>query len=277
MSPDEYCAAKAAPPGSSLSYALRVLPEAKRGAALAVHALCREVGAVAREVVDPGVARVKLGWWRTEVAAAFEGSPHHPVTHALAPAIGAFGLSREPFEALIDGITLDLERPVYAGFAELEQHCRSIAGSVWLLCAQICAHVGAPPRDYAYELGIALQLTSIIRKLGADVRRGRLYIPQSELARFGVEPHELLRGAAPPPFAALMAHLAAHTRSRYAGALARLPAADRRAQRPGLIMVALGKAVLGEVERDGFRVLDHRLALTPALKAWIALKAAWAR
>lgn len=277
MSPDEYCAAKAAPPGSSLSYALRVLPEAKRRAALAVHAFCREVGAVAREVADPGVARVKLGWWRAEVAAAFEGSAHHPVAHALAPAIGAFGLPREPFEELIDGITLDVERPVFADFAELERHCRSIAGSIWFLCAQICDRVGAPPRDFGYELGVALQLTSVIRKLGADVRRGRLYIPQSELARFGVEPHELLRCRAPPTFTALMAHLAAHTRGRYASAFARLPAADRRAQRPGFIMAALGKAVLGEIERDGFRVLDHRLALTPALKAWIALKAAWAR
>jgi phytoene synthase len=277
MSPDEYCAAKAAPLGSSLSYALRVLPEAKRRPALAVHAFCREVREVAREVADPGVARVKLGWWRAEVAAAFEGSPHHPVAQALAPAIGAFGLPREPFEALIDGIAFDLERPLYAGFGELEEHCRRIAGSVWLLCAQICAHAGAPPRDYAYELGVALQLTAIIRKLGADVRQGRLYVPQSELARFGVEAHELLRSRAPPTFTALMAHLAGHARSRYAGALARLSAPDRRAQRPGLIMAALGKAVLVEIERDGFRVLDHRLALTPAVKAWIALKAAWAR
>jgi len=277
MSPDDYCAAKAAPPGSSLAYAMRVLPPVKRKAALAVHAFCREVGEVGREVADPGVARLKLGWWRAEVSAAFEGRPQHPVAHALAPAIGAFELPRELFDALIDGVTLDLERPLYPGFAELDEQCGRIAGSAWLLCAEICGHADAPPRDYAYELGIALQLTSIIRKLGADVRRGRLYVPQNELTRFGIEADELLRGHAPPTFAALMAHLAAHARRRYAGALAALPAADRRAQRPGLVMAALGKALLVEIERDGFRVLEHRLALAPALKAWIAFKAAWIR
>jgi phytoene synthase len=275
MSSDDDCAAAAAPPGSSLAYAMRVLPVAKRKTALAVHAFCREVCEVAREVADPGVASLKLGWWRTEIAAAFEARAQHPVMQALVPGIAAFSLPRSPFDAIIEGVAIDLERRTYSDLAELEGHCRTVAGNAWLLCAEICGYVDAATRDYARELGVALQLTSVIRKLGADVRRGRLYVPRDELARFGVDAHELLRGRAPPTFAALMAHLAAHTLSRYAAALAALPAADRRAQRPLLIMAALGKALLVEIERDGFRVLDHRLALAPALKAWIALKAAW--
>ena len=277
MTPEDYCAAKAAPPGSSLAYAMRVPPVAQRKAAVAVHAFCREVGEVAHEVADPGVARLKLGWWRTEIAAAFEARAQHPVTQALIPAIAAFGLPTAPFDEIIEGVAMDLERRAYSDLAELERHCRTVAGNAWLLCAEIFGYADAATRDYASALGVALQLTAVIRQLGADVRRGYLYVPQDELARFGVDAHELLRGHAPPTFTALVAHLVAHARNRYAGALAALPATDRRAQRPGLVMAALGKALLVEIERDGFRVLDRRLSLAPGLKAWVALKAAWAR
>ena len=277
MSPDEYCAAKAAPPGSSLAYAVAVLRSDRRAGMLAVHAFCREAGEVAREVADPAVARLKLGYWRTELAAAFDGKPQHPVTQALAPKVAAFRLPRALFDALLDGVAADLDRPVYASFAALEAHCAAVAGSVWRLSVEICGSRHATTHHFARELGIALQLTSFIRTLGADAPRGRVYVPQDELVRFGVEESSLMRRETTPALMALMAHQAERARSRYAAALAALPSSDRRAQRPGIIMAALGQALLSEIERDGFRVLDRRLALTPWLKAWIAWKASWAR
>jgi phytoene synthase len=277
VSPDEYCAAKAAPRGSSLAHAVAVLRPERRAAMLAVHALCRELRDVAREVADPAVARLKLGYWRTELASAFEGKPQHPVTQALAPKIAAFRLPRALFDALLDGVAADLDRPIYETFAVLEAHCAAVAGSVWRLSVEICGGSHAAAHDFGRELGIALQLTSFIRTLGADAPRGRVYVPQDDLVRFGVETSSLMRRATTPALIALLAHQAARARSRYDSALAALVPAERRAQRPGIIMAALGRTLLWEIERDGFRVLDRRLALTPWLKAWIAWKASWAR
>ncbi len=273
MSPDEYCARKATPAGSSLYYAVRVLPPAKRQATVAVHAFCREVREVAREVADPRVARLKLDWWRAELDAAVSGRAQHPVAQALARALAAFKLPQTCLESVIDGVATDLERPAYPSFAALEEHCRSVAGNVWLMSAAIAGDGDAAMRPYARELGVALQLTSIIRDAGADVRRGRIYLPQDELVRFGVDANELMRRHAAAGFSALMAHQAGRARGRYASALAALPAADRRLQRPGLIVAAIGQALLTEIERDGFRVLDRRIALTPLAKVWIAWKA----
>jgi phytoene synthase len=277
VSPDDYCAAKAAPPGSSLAYAVAVLQGERRAAMLAVHAFCREVSDVAREVADPAVARLKLGYWRTELTAAFDGKPQHPVTQALAPKIAAFGLPHTIFDALLDGVAADFDGPLYGSFAALEAHCRAVAGSVWHLSAEICGGCDPAAQDFARELGIALQLTSFIRTLGADAPRGRIYVPRDELVRFGVETSSLMRRETTPALIALLAHQAARARRRYATALAALPRSKRRAQRPGIIMAALGQTLLSEIERDGFRVLDRRIALAPWLKAWIAWKASWAR
>jgi phytoene synthase len=276
MSPDEYCARMAAPAGSALYYALRLASPARRSAVAAVHAFCREVREVAREVSDAGVVRMKLGWWRTEIAAAFETRGQHPVAQALAPAIAAFRLPQAPFDAVIDGVASDLARATYADFEALHGHCRQVAGSVWLLCAQILSAT-PPAADYALDLGAALQFTASIQRLALDLRHGHLYLPQDELARFGVSVEDLQQLRATPAFAALMAHHAERVRAIYARALGALPRAERRAQRPGRVMAAIGLALLDEIERDGLRVLDRRTSLTPLTKAWIAWKTSWQR
>ena len=276
MNPVDDWASTVAPPGSSLYYALRPLPPDARRAVAAVHAFGREVRAAARDVADPRVARLKLEWWRSEVDNAFAGRAQHPLAQALAPPVAAFALGREALTSVIDGVVADLEQPAYPTFAPLEEHCRRICGSLWLVSAVIAGGAGATC-DQARTLGVALRLTAIIRDLGADVRRGRIYIPLDELGRFGVDVRALERLQVASNLTALLAHQASRAHAFYASARAATPGIDRRARRMLLAMAALGEALLREVERDGFRVLDRRLTLTPLAKAWIAWKASWTR
>jgi phytoene synthase len=275
MSPDAYCEEKAAQSGSSFYYSFRFLPPERRRAITALYAFCREVDDVVDGAVDPGVARLKLAWWRNEIAAVFGATPQHPVGLALAPAVAAFGLREEHFQTVIDGMTMDLEQNRYLDFATLERYCHCVAGVVGLMSAEIFGYRERETREYARDLGIAFQLTNIIRDVGEDARRGRIYLPQDELERYGVTAADLFQRRATPAFAALMAHQVGRARTFYARALSRLPTGDRRAQRPGLIMAAIYRSLLDAIERDGFPVLDRRVALTPLAKAWIAWKTSW--
>jgi 15-cis-phytoene synthase len=276
MSPDDYCARKAAPTGSALYYALRLAPPARRPGIAAVHAFCREVREVAHEVSDASVAQLKLAWWHTELAAAFAAKAQHPVAQALAQAVVQFKLPQATFDAVIDGVASDLQCAAYPNAGALEAYCRRVGGSIAVLSAQILGGTGST-REFASDLGVGLELTAIIQRLAADVRHGRVYLPQDELARFGVAPEDLVQRRATPAFAALIAHQAERARGFYVRAVSALPASERRAQRPGLVMAAIGEALLAAIERDGFRVLDRRISLTPVAKAWIAWKTSWRR
>jgi phytoene synthase len=275
MSPDAYCEEKAAQSGSSFYYSFRFLPPERRRAITALYAFCREVDDVVDEVTDPGVARLKLAWWRSEIAAAFSGAPRHPVALALAPAAAAFKLPQEHFQTVIDGMTMDLDRNRYLDFAALERYCHCVAGVVGLMSAEIFGYVEPATRGYAHDLGVAFQLTNIIRDVGEDARRGRIYLPQDELERHGVAVADIFQHRVTPAFTALMAQQVARARAFYVRALAALSSADRRAQRPGLVMAAIYQALLRRIEQDGFHVLDHRIALPPLAKAWIAWKTSW--
>ena len=276
MDPDAYCEERVAHSRSSFAASFRVLPEPRRKAITAVYAFCREVDDVVDEVTDPAVARLKLAWWRSEIAASYEGTPQHPVAQALKRVVAAYGLAREHFDAVIDGMEMDLAQNRYLDFAALERYCHCVAGVVGLLSAEIFGYQETATRSYAHELGIAFQLTNSIRDVGEDAGRGRIYIPQDELSRFGVAASDVLTRRATPEFASLMAFQVQRARERYARALAMLPKRDRRAQRPGLMMAAIYRALLDEIERDGFRVLERRVSLTPFAKAWIAWKTSWA-
>jgi phytoene synthase len=275
MSPEAYCEDKAAKSGSSFYYSFRFLPPERRRAITAVYAFCREVDDVVDEVADPGVARLKLAWWRNQIAAVFGGAPQHPVAVALVPIVAAFRLPEGHFQAVIDGMTMDLEQNRYLDFATLERYCHYVAGVVGLMSAEIFGYQDPATREYARDLGVAFQLTNIIRDVGEDARRGRIYLPQDELERHGVTAADLFQRRATPAFVALMADQAMRARAFYARALSALPPVDRRAQRPGLMMAAIYRALLDAIERDGFRVLDRRIALTPLAKAWIAWKTSW--
>jgi phytoene synthase len=275
MTPDAYCQQKAAQSGSSFYYSFLFLPPERRRAITALYAFCREVDDVVDEVSDPAVARKKLAWWRREIDATVDGAPEHPVGKALAPVIRDFGLPRDQLQTVIDGMAMDLEQVRYVDFPALELYCHRVAGVVGLLSARIFGYSDATTERYARDLGIAFQLTNIIRDVGEDAARGRIYLPQDELARFGVPASALLTREGSDGFVALMAHQVARARDWYARALDALPAVDRRSQRTGLAMAAIYRALLDEIERDGYRVLDRRIGLTPLRKFVIAWRTAF--
>ena len=275
MDPQTYCEQKLAQSGSSFAYSFRFLPAPRRHAITALYAYCREVDDVVDEVTDPAVARMKLAWWRKEIAAVYGGKPQHPVALALAEVVGRYALPREHFDAIIDGMAMDLDQNRYQDFATLERYCHRVAGVVGLLSAEIFGYEDPATRTYARELGIAFQLTNIIRDVGEDAQRGRIYLPQDELRRFDVGNAAIFARKSTPAFASLMAFQVERARAYYANAFAALPTRDRRAQRPGLMMAAVYRALLAEIERDSYRVLDRRVSLTPLYKAWIAWKTSW--
>ena len=272
MTPDEYCQQKAAASGSSFYYSFLFLPAERRRAITALYAFCREVDDVADEVTDVGIARTKLAWWRTEVANLFAGHPQHPVTKALAPFVAAYGLDGARMNEIIDGMEMDLVHHRYADFESLRLYCHRAAGGVGQLSASIFGFTNPATLEYAEALGLAFQLTNIIRDVGEDARRGRVYIPQDELARFGLAPEDLLALRGGEPFRQMMAFQAERAQSYYDLARSKLAPEDRASQRAGLIMAAIYRTLLEEIRRDRYDVLDKRIALTPLRKLWIAWK-----
>ncbi len=270
MTSDQYCQRKAAASGSSFYYAFLFLSPERRRAITALYAFCREVDDVVDECSDAQLARSKLAWWRAEVANLFAGRAQHPVTRALAPALEPFGVTAERLNEIIDGMEMDLTQSRYADFAALERYCYHVAGVVGLLAAGIFGYRDARTLEYAKQLGIAFQLTNIVRDVGEDARKGRIYMPLEDLQRFGVPAADILAARGSPAFVELMRFETRRARSFYERALELLPEVDRRAQRPGLIMAAIYRALLGEIERGGFDVLERRTSLTPLRKLWIA-------
>jgi phytoene synthase len=272
MTPDQYCQRKAAASGSSFYYSFVFLPARRRRAITALYAFCREVDDVVDETAEMQIAAAKLAWWRAEVANLYRGNPQHPVTRALLPFVAEYSLSQAHLNEIIDGMEMDLTQTRYLDWAGLERYCHRVAGVVGLLAARIFGYRDARTLEYARDLGIAFQLTNIIRDVGEDARKNRIYLPMDELKRFDVPAADLLNARETPQFDALIRFQAERARSWYAKALAALPAEDRRAQRPGLIMAAIYQALLDEIARDGFRVLSRRTSLTPLRKFWIAWK-----
>jgi len=270
MTPDEYCQKKAAASGSSFYYSFMFLPPPRRRAITALYAFCREVDDVVDEVRDPEVAGAKLAWWRREISLVFSGQPSHPVALALQGIVREFDLPEHHFQAVIDGMAMDLAQHRYLDFPDLEIYCHRVAGVVGLMSAQIFGYVDPATQGYARDLGVAFQLTNIIRDVGEDARRGRIYLPQDELQRFGVLPSALLRRDYSPEFRHLMRFQAERARVWYERAFAQLPAQDRKAQRTGLVMAAIYRTLLDEIARDGYKVLDRRTSLTPLRKLWLA-------
>ncbi len=276
MTPDEYCQQKAAQSGSSFYYSFLFLPPEQRRAITALYAFCREVDDAVDETSDQGVARTKLAWWRSELAQLYAGKPQHPVTRALAPSVQPFHLSHERLNEIIDGMEMDLRQSRYLDFTGLRLYCHRVAGVVGLLAAGIFGYRNPQTLQYAERLGLAFQLTNIIRDVGEDARNNRIYLPMDELQQFDVTAADILQARHTDNFARLIEFQSARAEKLYREAYDLLPQEDRRAQRPGLIMAAIYRALLDEIRRDGFKVLSQRTALTPARKLWIAWKT-WVR
>ncbi len=277
--PQRYVQEKAAGSGSSFYYAFLFLPPDERAAITAFYAFCREVDDVVDETHDAGVAATKLAWWRQEVVASFSGRPSHPVMQALMPLAPRFSITQTQLLSVIEGCQMDLDQTRHLDYASLKRYCHLVAGVVGEVAATIFGRTQEQTVDYAHRLGLALQLTNIIRDVGDDARRGRIYLPISELQQFDVKAHELLNRSAPwgysERFTALMRFQAERAHRAYDEALALLPEADRASQKPGLMMANIYRTLLREIEADGFQVLHQRTSLTPMRKLWIALRTHW--
>jgi len=273
MTPDQYCQDKAAASGSSFTSSFRFLPQDKRRAMTALYAYCREVDDVVDECSDANVARTTLNWWRHEVAAIYGGKPTHPVCQALVPVVRQFKLAQEHLQEIIDGMEMDLDQPRYADFKSLQLYCYRVASVVGLLSAEIFGYTDRQTLKYAHDLGIAFQLTNIIRDVGEDARRNRIYLPMDEMQQFGVTAADILNSRETENFQKLMTFQIERARRYYRQAFDHLPAVDRKAQRTGLIMAAIYQAVLDEVVTSGCHVLKERVSLTTRYKLWLAFKA----
>ena len=270
MTPQDYVQQKAAASGSSFYYAFLFLPKERRAAITAFYAFCREVDDVVDEMVDPGVAATKLAWWQSEVAKSFAGQPSHPVMKALMPLTAPYQIEQRHLQAVIDGCQMDLDQTRYLDFPALQRYCHLVAGVVGEVAAHIFGQTQEQTTAYAHKLGLAFQLTNIIRDVGEDAMRGRIYLPVNELQQFDVKAHELLKRTHSDRFVALMRFQAERAHRYYDEALALLPAADRRAQKPGLMMSSIYRTLLREIEHENFQVLHQRISLTPLRKLWLA-------
>jgi len=273
--PEQYVQDKAAASGSSFYYAFLFLSPPRRAAITAFYAFCREVDDVADDVTDGSVAAAKLAWWRSEVAATFAGTPSHPAMKALLPHVAAYGIEPRHLLAVIEGCQMDLEQSRYLDFAGLARYCDLVAGVVGEVAANIFGRTLPSTVDYAHRLGLAMQLTNIIRDVGDDARRGRIYLPVSELQRFDVKASEILERKYSERFTALMRFQAERAQRTYEEAFALLGDADRAAQKPGLMMANIYRTLLREIEAADYAVLHQRISLTPIRKLWIAMRTNW--
>jgi len=274
MSPDEYCQQKTVQSGSSFYYSFLFLPPERRRAITALYAFCREVDDTVDDASDGSLARIKLAWWRSEVSSMYAagGTPTHPVMLALRPHLSVYDLKQEHLLAIIDGMEMDLDQSRYLDYPGLRKYCWHVAGVVGILSASIFGVTDPKTLEYAEKLGLAFQLTNIIRDVGEDARKGRIYLPVNELQQHGVTAADLLNARHSEKFEALMKFQTDRAHACYDEAMALLPKQDRRAQRPGLMMAAIYRTLLDEIERDGFHVLSQRISLTPLRKLWLAWK-----
>ena len=262
---------------SNFYYAFLTLPRARRDALYSVYAFCRTVDDVADLGRDAGVQRAELARWRADVARCFEPGPPpgHPIARQLAAAVRAYPIPRAALEAIIDGCEMDLERVRFETAADLYPYCYRVASAVGLCCIEIFGYTDPRARDYAVKLGTALQLTNIVRDVGADARDGRVYLPQQDLRQFGVTEDDLVAGRYGERFVKLMEHQAARARQFYAAAAAAYPTADARALIAAQIMGGIYRALLDEIEARRFAVLGERVTLPARRKVAIALRC-WA-
>ncbi|MGJ9416376.1 presqualene diphosphate synthase HpnD [Massilia sp. CMS3.1] len=272
MSPDEYCQQKTVQSGSSFYYSFLFLPAERRRAITALYAFCREVDDTVDDATDASLARIKLAWWRTEVSTMYKGTPMHPVTQALKPHLDVYHLEEQHLQAIIDGMEMDLDQSRYLDYPGLRKYCWHVAGVVGILSASIFGFSNPQTLAYAEKLGLAFQLTNIIRDVGEDARKGRIYLPVNELQQFGVTAQDLLSARHSEKFEALMRFQTERAQAMYDEALALLPKEDRRAQRPGLMMASIYRTLLDEIAHDNFHVLNQRISLTPLRKLWLAWK-----
>ncbi len=273
MTPLEYCKQKAAQSGSSFTVSFIFLPKMQRDAMTALYAFCREVDDVVDECTDYSVAQIKLNWWKSEVVNLYNNTPQHPVTKALQPFISQFSLAQEHFLEIIDGMEMDLKFNRYENFKQLQLYCYRVASVVGLLSASIFGFTNRKTLKYAHDLGMAFQLTNIIRDVGEDARRGRIYLPLDELRKAKVTEEDILQSRESPAVKELIEYQIERAETYYDKALRELPAEDTKQQRAGLMMAAIYRTLLREIKTDSAeKVLNYKTKLPPLRKILLAVQ-----
>lgn len=275
MTPLEYCEHKARESQSSFLAGFRFLPPEKRQAITALYAFCRELDDVVDDCTDPQVAKTTLAWWRNDLQKVFEnnGQPEHPIHQALREICPKFALPHNELEELINGMEMDLHHVRYESFDDLQYYCYRVAGVVGRLIARILGFQNAQTLEYAEKLGLALQLTNIIRDVGEDARMNRIYLPMNELAQFNVPAQTILSYTPTPEFEKLMQFQIQRAQETYRQAIALLPENDKKAQKVGLIMGGIYHALLQEIAADGAaNVLRYKIKIPNPRKLRIALR-----
>ena len=262
---------------SNFYYGFLALPRQRRDALYAVYAFCRTVDDIAdvgqARGDDPAVLRRALAGWRQEVARCYapDGAPEHPIARRLQAAVRAFPIPRAALEAIVDGVESDLDRRTYETAEDLYPYCYRVASAVGLCAIEIFGYTDPRARQYAVDLGMALQLTNILRDVGADAQAGRVYVPQEDLRAFGVTADDLREGRYGPTFVRLMEREAERARGFYRAAWANYPVTDARSLVPAEIMGRIYFALLQEIERRRYRVLGGRVTLPARRKVSVAL------
>lgn len=262
---------------TSFYYSFLVLPAAERDAIVTVWDACRAIDDAVDEAPSPELAGTQLRFWRDEIARVFEGAvPESAQGRALQPVARRYALPRRSFEDLVDGVEMDLTHRTYATFDELREYCWRVASTVGVICLNIfgCRHPGG--REYAMQLGLALQLTNIVRDVGTDFGHGRVYLPRDEMARFGCTDEDLRRGVVTPAMAGLLALQCQRARGFYERAAAALPPGEARHLVAAEIMGAIYFAILERIERRGYDVFSEVVRVPRPVRAWIAAST-WAR
>ena len=272
MTPQQYCINKTKESGSSFLPAFYFLGKEKKMALTALYAFCREVDDIVDECDDCKAGREKLNWWSLEVSRLFSGTPRHQVTKLLANYIYKFDLNKKYFNEIIDGMGMDLNIKRYENFTKLQLYCYRAASAVGILSAKIFGFNNINTLKYVHDMGIALQLTNIIRDLGEDARRGRIYIPLDELKLFDVTEADILNCTNHEKIKKLVIFLSERAENFFFSAVEHLPAEDKRKQLPGLIMgniyfVLLKKILTSSPEK----ILNQRTILSPYRRVIIAL------
>lgn len=270
-----YCQEKAQASGSSFLAGFRFLPAEQKDAMTVLYAYCRELDDVVDDCSDVHVARQTLAWWRQDLDKVFasDALPEHPAHQALKARVARFALPKDELEDIINGMEMDLHHVRYQSFEDLQYYCYRVAGVVGRLIVRILGFTDNQTLVYAEKMGLALQLTNIIRDVGEDARNGRIYLPLDELAKFNVNEETIFNYSITNDWQKFMDFQVERARATYREAVALLPEADKKRQKVGLVMGGIYYALLNEIARDGAgNVLKYKLRLPNPRKFRIALK-----
>lgn len=266
MTPQEYCKQKTKESHSSFLSAFIFLKKEKREALTALYAYCREVDDIADECLDHEIASKKLNWWREEIERLFKGAPQHPVSKALHPFLSHFNLSKNYFIEIIDGMEMDVKFNRYESFEQLELYCYRVASCVGILSAHIFGFKNKDTLTFAKNLGIALQLTNIIRDLGEDARRGRIYIPLDELKKLGVSEEEIISLKNSEKIKILVQNQSDRAKKFYDLASKTLPIEDKKSQKISLVMGNIYYVLLKEIVKDNPEKILNQKTILPGFR-----------